>query len=522
MKGPMNRDRFLLSAALSSAMAMAAMACNGLLGNDSVSLWSGNDGGQNDGTLGDTGAGASVGDEGGDGTVDASMADESADTTMDATSAPETSSDATSDSGTDGGACTDECTAGAAECASGGGAIQKCEVQANGCTQWVTTSTCGAHQACTGGSAPSCACTSSICAQAGAVCQDGQTLATCTIDGSSCPYVASTSTCPGAQSCSGTAPSAACSLTCTSSCTSGQTSCVSGGLATCTLGTNGCWAYGPPATCPSAYQTCTGSAGSAACTCKADAVCTTVGPACVSNSSLASCARDGYGCVYKASSSTCSNGACSGPSGSAACCTNTCTIGAAPACLSTSSTQIQACATGGNGCTALSATACSSGLVCERYATPACVDPNWAEWPVPNDVTEDPGSPNAASYTDNGNGTVTDNVTGLVWQQSAPSTTFTWGSASASGTAQYYCATLTLAGYSDWRLPSVIELSSLVDTADHFPALNTTYFIDGQQTYFWSSTPLAGSSTSAWEVYFAIGDMSNMDGSTANSARCVR
>jgi hypothetical protein len=153
---------------------------------------------------------------------------------------------------------------------------------------------------------------------------------------------------------------------------------------------------------------------------------------------------------------------------------------------------------------------------------PACVDPNWAEWPVPNDVSEDKGSPNAASYTDNGDGTVTDNITGLVWQQTATSTTYTWGSASASGTAQNYCATMTLAGYSDWRLPSVVELGSLVVSGDDLPAINTSYFLDALKGYFWSSTALAASSTSAWEVFFSDGSMNNMAVSSANNVRCVR
>jgi hypothetical protein len=180
------------------------------------------------------------------------------------------------------------------------------------------------------------------------------------------------------------------------------------------------------------------------------------------------------------------------------------------------------CATGSDGCTALATSACASGLVCERYGASACVDPNWAEWPMPNDVSEDKGSPNAASYTDNGDGTVTDNVTGLVWQQTAPSATYMWGSASTSGTAQNYCATTTLAGYADWRLPSIVELGSLVDSGDKSPAFNTTYFLDATSGYFWSSTPLVGSSTNAWEVYFIDGSMNNMAVSSANHVRCVR
>ena len=62
------------------------------------------------------------------------------------------------------------------------------------------------------------------------------------------------------------------------------------------------------------------------------------------------------------------------------------------------------------------------------------------------DVTA--GAPNLESYTDNGDGTVTDNVTGLMWQQAVPTATYSWAGAVT------YCSTLTLAGHSDWRLPS--------------------------------------------------------------------
>ena len=52
---------------------------------------------------------------------------------------------------------------------------------------------------------------------------------------------------------------------------------------------------------------------------------------------------------------------------------------------------------------------------------------------------------NPRSYTDNGNGTITDNVTGLVWQKEDDNTTRTWA---AAGT---YCDGLILGGQSDWR-----------------------------------------------------------------------
>ena len=147
----------------------------------------------------------------------------------------------------------------------------------------------------------------------------------------------------------------------------------------------------------------------------------------------------------------------------------------------------------------------------------ATFDPTWAQWPMPNgqvDVTA--GAPNLASYTDNGNGTVTDNVTGLMWQQAVPTGTCTWEQAKA------YCQTLTLAGHGDWRLPSRIELVSIVDFGRSSPAINTTYFPSTPSSnWFWTSSPMAGSLFGAWSVNACWG-YSFSDVSNALLVRCVR
>jgi hypothetical protein len=130
------------------------------------------------------------------------------------------------------------------------------------------------------------------------------------------------------------------------------------------------------------------------------------------------------------------------------------------------------------------------------------------------DVTA--GAPNLESYTNNGDGTVTDNVTALVWQQTAPSSTYTQAAAQ-------YCAALALAGYTDWRLPSFVELVSLLDLGTSSPSINTTYFPGTPSTFFWSSTPYAGTPGNYWDVHFdggyTFGDVGSSGGFYA---RCVR
>jgi hypothetical protein len=215
------------------------------------------------------------------------------------------------DSGPDSPACTNACTKGLTQCAAG--AVQSCQTGADGCAQWETTSTCGTNQTCTvagadAGASASCTCKASQCTQVGTLCQNGQTLATCAKDLDGC-LVASPSACPVDESCGGTQPNALCATVCQNSCTAGQTSCVDGDLAKCTLGSNGCYSYGTPMACGT-HQSCTGAAGSAGCTCNSDPVCKAAGNVCTSLSASATCSADGQGCIYQSGSATCTNQTC--------------------------------------------------------------------------------------------------------------------------------------------------------------------------------------------------------------------
>ena len=56
-----------------------------------------------------------------------------------------------------------------------------------------------------------------------------------------------------------------------------------------------------------------------------------------------------------------------------------------------------------------------------------------------------------------------------------------------------------------WRLPSIDELAALVDRTRHNPAIDAEAFPFVQSDWYWSSTPAAWSSASAWYVYFSYG-----------------
>lgn len=125
----------------------------------------------------------------------------------------------------------------------------------------------------------------------------------------------------------------------------------------------------------------------------------------------------------------------------------------------------------------------------------------------------------ARSYTrDNTNNIVTDNVTGLMWQDNADAKTITKNWADA----QTYCSELVIGVYSDWRLPDVKELLSLPDNGRYAPALDTN-FVNYTIYGYWSSTTDAYSTGYAWFVYAYIGNAYNYTyKSSVNYVRCVR
>ena len=121
----------------------------------------------------------------------------------------------------------------------------------------------------------------------------------------------------------------------------------------------------------------------------------------------------------------------------------------------------------------------------------------------------------ATHFIDNGNGTVTDAATGLVWQQ-------TDGGGKTWEQAISYCEGLTLAGVSDWRLPNRNELQSLVDYSKSSPAIDTTYFPNTLASYYCSSTTFAESALSSWGVHFGSGHFSTIGKTSSPLVRCVR
>jgi hypothetical protein len=130
-------------------------------------------------------------------------------------------------------------------------------------------------------------------------------------------------------------------------------------------------------------------------------------------------------------------------------------------------------------------------------------------------------------FTDNGNGTVTDNLTGLIWMKNAGALGgASWGQALIiANELQSGDADLTddsVAG--DWRLPNLRELQSLLSFGTYDPALPPGHPFTGVQSFwYWSSTTCAYYTTNnAWVVHFHAGSVLGGDESGPYYVWCVR
>lgn len=115
-------------------------------------------------------------------------------------------------------------------------------------------------------------------------------------------------------------------------------------------------------------------------------------------------------------------------------------------------------------------------------------------------------------FSNHGNGTVTDNLTGLMWTKDAntpgpsacsPATYRTWQEAVDHVACLNAHAYL---GYTDWRLPNRKELLSLIDWSQYDPALPSGHPFDNVQDQgYWSSTAYANYTDNVWDVIIPHG-----------------
>jgi hypothetical protein len=134
------------------------------------------------------------------------------------------------------------------------------------------------------------------------------------------------------------------------------------------------------------------------------------------------------------------------------------------------------------------------------------------DWPAPR-------------FAVNGDGTITDNLTGLSWLQDANCfNQQSWESALSEiaflNIGQRTCTNYTAGTFADWRLSNIREILSLIDYGEFLPAISVGHpFINLQTTWYWTSTTGADPTNEAWRVNMANGDTLRGSGSDKTASR---
>ena len=145
---------------------------------------------------------------------------------------------------------------------------------------------------------------------------------------------------------------------------------------------------------------------------------------------------------------------------------------------------------------------------------------SWAQWPMPSPEA----GPNLFSYTRNADGSVTDKRTGLVWLTGFTSP-FTPGDDVTKGfdLARAHCRSLSDAG-TTWRLPTRIELVTLIDYSTHAPALDPVFAMGLSGGWYWSASVVRPVALPYrfWAVNFTTGEVSDTAPNDPRTALCVK
>ena len=124
--------------------------------------------------------------------------------------------------------------------------------------------------------------------------------------------------------------------------------------------------------------------------------------------------------------------------------------------------------------------------------------------------------PDLQAFSTSASDEVTDRTTGLIWQRGDDGQMYDYP------TAVKHCAAFQSAeAPTGWRLPSVIELMTLVDNGVDLPSMDPS-FLGAQANNYWTSTPTAASKLLAWTVKFDFGGIIPLLLDTPLPVRCVR
>ncbi|MDA2918591.1 DUF1566 domain-containing protein [Desulfobacterota bacterium AH_259_B03_O07] len=158
---------------------------------------------------------------------------------------------------------------------------------------------------------------------------------------------------------------------------------------------------------------------------------------------------------------------------------------------------------------------------------------------------DDVGEPLNGSerFVDNGDGTVTDNMTGLMWEKKVAGSgclhcvddVLGWNTSMSDWISEVNGPTddstgstqSGLGGFTDWRIPTLAELLTILDLSEGMcgpgtgPCINPI-FGPTIETGYWTSTTLASNASNVWGVNFFIGGVAEFSKSFGDNVRAVR
>ncbi len=141
-----------------------------------------------------------------------------------------------------------------------------------------------------------------------------------------------------------------------------------------------------------------------------------------------------------------------------------------------------------------------------------------------------PISTDSSEFIDHGDGTVTHTATGLMWKKCLEGKTgancelvdpnvlspvvWSWSLRQANDS--------TFAGYTDWRVPNIKELASIVEISCYAPAINASIFPNDPGKTVWSSSSYVNHTLYQWVMDFGYGIDYQLEKSGEYRVRLVR
>ena len=104
-----------------------------------------------------------------------------------------------------------------------------------------------------------------------------------------------------------------------------------------------------------------------------------------------------------------------------------------------------------------------------------------------------------------GDDVVIDRATGLMWAADGNDAGCNSGNTILWGPAITYAEGLTFAGFTDWRVPNVKELMSIINFSLSSPTIDNTKFVNTYSNYYWTSTTNIPNTIAAWYITFGFG-----------------